>query len=717
MLKYSMEDIKNTFNEYIHLKNTSNYLDEFGGSIFATVFILLIFAYTCSYIYIKTNLKNLKDEFEIKRCHPAYIPFVSMIQKDPNMSSVEMTRANFTYCANRILHTISDGYMAPMTYTITIMSGLMTSAIGDINAIRNKFADIINNIANIDKEIMYRVMSTVIPLQQVFIKMKDNLEKSVGVFVTGIFATTGGLYIVEGFVKTFITLIVSAMVALLAMILPLLLFFFTAPLAAIPLAAFVALSAFVTVVIIKMSPLYNLPTTSVPNKPSVHSCFDQQTLIKVANGSWKYIYELELNEELYGENHVVAIFKMSSVDVQMYNYKQIIVSGSHRVFLTWNQYNAYFNTEKRGHSHDEEYHLVDKALYAEFLYERHGTSRRGVWMYVRELPDAIPIESYKQPFIWCLNTTKKYIELAGIANDIITKKVDIEPVYAMDWDEIVCREDADTLKRNFERSTDILFPSFVSLEPSLIHKYFESGFAAGTGIYMADGSIRTIENIHVHDMLLSPNVEHNSHIADAKYMTYNRATGEYVPIERLGHINRVLGIVKVSKKNLAMKLMRYTHEMLYNTCETFYMLDDRKNDIIAAQNITVIGNKQGFSNYNLIQWSPHHNGFCPCPCPYEVVNASVKHQHSSFIKCHNRMGCVNEMGNTVAIIKKPVREDVGGMWNYLKSWVYTQEQVEEAVDEEVDEGHIYHLITSEGMFYTEGFIVGDYNYGLDVWNT
>lgn len=714
-----MEDIKNTFNEYIHLKNTSNYLDEFGGSIFATMFILLIFAYTCSYIYIKTNLKNLKDEFEIKRCHPGYIPFVSMIQQDPNMSSVEMTRANFVYCANRILHTISDGYMAPMTYTVTIMSGLMTSAIGDINAIRNKFADIINNIANIDKEIMYRTLSTLIPLQQVFIKMKDNLEKSVGVFVTGLFATTGGLYIVEGFVKTFITLIIGAMVALLAIILPLLLFFFTAPLAAIPLAAFVALSAFVTVVIVKMSPLYNLPTTSIPNKPSVHSCFDPQTLIKVANGKWKYIYELELNEELDGGNSVVAIFKMSSVNVQMYNYKQIIVSGSHRVFLSWNQYNTYFNTEKRGHNTiipDERDTLIDKALYAGFLYERHGVSRRGTWVYVRELPDAIPIETYKQPFIWCLNTTNKYIELAGISNDNITKKMDIEPVYAMDWDEIVCREDADTLKRNFERGTDILFPSFVSLEPQLIHKYFDSGFAAGTGIYMADGSVRCIENIHVHDMLLSPNVEHNSHIPDARYTIYNRATGEYVPMERLGHVNRVLGIVKVSKKNLAMKMMRYTHEMLYNTCETFYMLDERKHDIIAAQNITVIGNKQGFANYNLVQWSPHHNGFCPCKCPYDVVNPDVKHQHSHAIKCHTRSGCVNEIGNTVAIIKKREIEEKAGMWDYLKSWIYKQEEVHEDVEDEVDEGHIYHLVTSEGMFYAEGFIMGDYNYGIDVWN-
>jgi len=98
------------------------------------------------------------------------------------------------------------------------------------------------------------------------------------------------------------------------------------------------------------------------------------------DGTFKHIDELKINDVLYDGSMITAKIQVTAKDLTMYNLKGIIVSESHIV----NHY--------------------------------------GNWIPVRDHPLAIKIRDYNEPYLYCLNTSRKTIVLNGIT--------------FTDWDEI-----------------------------------------------------------------------------------------------------------------------------------------------------------------------------------------------------------------------------------------------------------------------------------------
>jgi hypothetical protein len=673
-----IDEFKNTFKGMIHLKNTSSYLDEFGGSLFMTMLILIAFFYICAYFYVSSQLKNLRKDWTHIRCHPGYIPFASMINPDPHMGAAEFTQQNFSYCTNNILTSIAQYFTLPFTYAISVFVGLFETMIKDANIIRNKFADLVNNIISIDKEIMRRILTTVIPIQHMVIKLRDMYKKAVGTLVTGAFTIASGLYIVEMLVKNFITLMIMALYIILAIIIPLLWFFFTWPLAIPPIITFATMAAFLLAVVIILAPVYDIPNTTVPQKPSVPSCFDMQTLLKMNDGSWKYIYELKPYDVLEGGNRITSVFKLSANGVDMYSYKKLIVSGTHRVFISWSEYYDIFgvqvdNSLNKTETNDDMYNAENK---------------KGIWVMVKDIkaPYAVKCENYRQRHIYCLNTEQKYIQLYSVS-EIKECKSKLEKIYALDWDEIMTREHAQNLYMNIQKTTGIELPR---LSPSLFHAYMESGMSGKNSVFMADGSTKRLCDVVVGDILLSPNVENFKHIAGSIYTKYDPIMKAFVPFNKRGHKNRVLGVVKIGKTDMRLAPICYTRDMLRGIVGT-----SPDSEIEATQNNTIIGIKDGkFELHNLMVRTPHFEGYCDC----------VDELRAKF------SGCLREVheDEPEVVYKEEIHSPSWGefFYSYLSNTKKTEEK---------NVNVYYHLITTEGMFYVGGCIFADYNMGIDYW--
>lgn len=670
-----VDNLKNTFESMIHLKNTSSYLDEFGGSLFMTMLILIVFFYICSYFYVASQLKNLRKDWTHIRCHPAYIPFASMINPNPHMGASEFTQQNFAYCTNNILTSIAQYFTLPFTYAISVFVGLFETMIKDVNIIRNKFSDLVNNIISIDKEIMRRILTTVIPIQHMVIKLRDMYKKAVGTLMTGAFTIASGLYIVEMLVKNFITLMAMALYVILAIIIPLLWFFFTWPLAIPPIITFATMSAFLLATIIILAPIYDIPNTSVPQKPSVPSCFDTQTLLKMNDGTWKYINELKPDDVLEGGNRITSVFKLSAEGVDMYSYKNLIVSGTHRVFVSCDEYYKMVGVQE-----------CKNDLYQDFM----NDDGNGVWVMVKNMGTsyAMKCDNYKQPYIYCLNTEEKYVVVYSVS-EIKDGKSKLTKIYALDWDEIMTKDHANNLYMNIQKETGIELPS---LSPSLFHAYMESGMSGKNSIFMANGSVKELRDIVVGDVLLSPNVENFKHIRGAKYWKYNAIMKSFIPIERRGHKNRVLGLVKISKTDLRLAPISYTRDMLRGIVHTYYGMEN-EYEIEATQNNTIIGLKDGkFELHNLMVRSPHYEGYCDC----------VDELRAKF------SGCLREVHEDEVVYKEESHSPSWGEFFY--SYLSNTKKTEEKNDE-----YYYHLITTEGMFCVGGYVFADYNMGIDYW--
>jgi hypothetical protein len=146
------------------------------------------------------------------------------------------------------------------------------------------------------------------------------------------------------------------------------------------------------------------------------------------------ISDIKNGDILYDNNEVTAIIKVESSGSVMYKLNDnIVVSDSHMI---------------------------------QYL---------GKWIPTSKHPNAIKIGKYKEPYLYCLNTTNK--------NIIIDKFV------FSDWDEI------------YDDELDEVITTSELNKLSDIHKYLDGGFKGNTKIKLLSGEYKEIKNIDVNDQL------------------------------------------------------------------------------------------------------------------------------------------------------------------------------------------------------------------------
>jgi hypothetical protein len=196
----------------------------------------------------------------------------------------------------------------------------------------------------------------------------------------------GAYFTLQSLMGAIIQFIIIILIAMSIVILSLWLGFFTWPAAVAMTAVFVAISIPLTIIVVFMTQMLHIHTSSVPSIPRGRkpSCFDENTefIVKTEDNKevFKKIKDLQLYDILKNDSKITTILKLDAKNETMYRLNNVIVSGSHSVL---------YNNK---------------------------------WVLVKEHPKSKIIGNYKKPYLYCINTDTKYIE---INNTIF-----------VDWDEI-----------------------------------------------------------------------------------------------------------------------------------------------------------------------------------------------------------------------------------------------------------------------------------------
>jgi hypothetical protein len=350
------------------------YFDQYGFTFVLFIIItilLIIFVGSCIALQ---NIQPIKQDWINQRCKPYIIPIAGFINKPDNMSFNEFTSQNFAYCTQNILKGISGFAVEPLTYitnNITNLMNYMKEATNDIRAVTDKTRSF---FATIVEEIMGRILNVIIPLQQIIIKFKDFILKVQGTMTAGLFTVFGAYLTLKSLLGAIVKFVVSILIAMAAMIFIFWLFPFTWGTAIAGTATFVALAIPLALILTFMTRVLGIDTgLSIPGlqKPSL-KCFDKNTKIKMNDDTLKSISEIGVGEKMYGNNLITSKIVVESHGSIMYNLFGIIVSDSHKVKYNEN------------------------------------------WISICEHPYAIKIEDYSEPFLYCINTENKCIEIDGI---------------------------------------------------------------------------------------------------------------------------------------------------------------------------------------------------------------------------------------------------------------------------------------------------------------
>lgn len=424
------------------------YFDQYGFSLILFILItiaLMIFIGSCLAL---ANIQPIQQDWPNQRCKPYIIPIAGLINKPPNMSFNDFTAQNFNYCAQNILKGITGFAVEPLTFitkTLTTLVNYMKEAINDIRAITSKVRTFFITVV---QEIMGRLLNVMIPLQQIIIKFKDFAAKIQGTMTAGLFTTLGAFITLKSLLGVIVRFIITILITLAAMIAIFWIFPFTWGTAIASTAIFVAVAIPLSLILAFMTDVLGISTGM--SIPSV-KCFDKNTKIIMNNGTIKTISEIEVGEKICGNNLITSKIIVEAKGSVLYNLNGVIVSDSHIV-----KYN-------------------DK------------------WVRVDEHPCAVKIEKYNEPYLYCINTENKTIEI----NNILFT----------DWDEIY---DDDLEKIKNIKIKNVLFESNKTLNYTMddifvnsldIHRYLDGGFEQTTEIKLKNGVTKNIKNISIGDIL------------------------------------------------------------------------------------------------------------------------------------------------------------------------------------------------------------------------
>ena len=418
-----------------------SYFDNYGSSVFIFIVLIIILFLSFAYFQVMNQLKPIKDDWAAKRCSPKVIPFAGLINKPDNMSIVDFTGQNFTYCMQNILTSITGDAVQPLTYITAGLSEIFKELFEALQFIRNMMANIRASMASIAKEILGRVLNIMTPLQTIIIAVMDSMQKINGVLTAGLYTSLGTYYALKSLLGAIVQFIIIILIILVGLILGMWILPFTWPLAMTMTAVFVSVAIPMAIIIGFMTDVLHVRTDlSIPGVPKP-SCFDKNTNIKMHDGSFKFISEIEVGERLENNILVTAKMKLDAKGSIMYNLNGTIVSGTHTI--------------------------------------KHGD----IWMPVSKYPHKILIEKYEEPYLYCLNTE--------------TKRIHINDFIFVDWDELT----EDDIKQLSNTDSEVQAKGSTFKSTLDIHKYLDGGFVENTIITLLDGSKREIKDIQTGDVL------------------------------------------------------------------------------------------------------------------------------------------------------------------------------------------------------------------------
>ena len=353
-----------------------SYFDLYGNSVIIFILITLFVFLVYSYCKIMQTKEAIADDWINQRCKPQNIPFAGFISKPDGQTAFQYTSDNFQYCVQNILASIMGYALQPFQYMIQSLTTIFAKMADSIQQIREIINRLRNNFRKFAEDVLSRILNIMIPIQRIFIALMDAFQKIQGVMTGGLYTMLGSYYTLQSLMGAILELIIKVLVTLVIIIVGLWVMPFTWPAAASMSAVFLAISIPLAIIIVFMTEVLHIKSSKIPKL----RCFDRKTRIHLDDGTFKHIEEIKPKDRLWDGSMVTAKIQVTAEDLKMYNLNGTIVSESHIV------------------------------------------NHNGNWIPVRDHPLAIKILNYREPYLYCINTTSKIIILN---NTIFT-----------DWDEI-----------------------------------------------------------------------------------------------------------------------------------------------------------------------------------------------------------------------------------------------------------------------------------------
>lgn len=248
------------------------FFEKFGKDVIFALVIGIVLIGINIYLYIINNLKGLRNKWNDTdspiNCNPLYMPFASIINPPPDGNNLKYIEDNANQC---------------------IQKGLQ----GQANTLANPVAAVLDTLINALKGVVEILIEFIVIMGKIVdstILLLNNLNFSMNESIT---------------LNNNITYSISSV-----------------------------MDIFTTIITVfgYIGEGFSLFGMSLINSVNPAACFDKNTTLLMKDGYDKKISDIMVGDELLYDGYVTSIMKLTSNNVQMYVYNDVIVSGSHYVY-------------------------------------------------------------------------------------------------------------------------------------------------------------------------------------------------------------------------------------------------------------------------------------------------------------------------------------------------------------------------------------------------
>ena len=323
-------DDKETLNERLSVIWSSSFYDMYGGSIFISSIVCLLFIFIVGYIGYTLFLDYVRDNWNKLQCTPPYMLIADKVIQDSSRTPEQIREDNFNICLDEIEKT-SFKTVEPQ---ITRANDLLKKETENVTKSIEQTEKDIEKVKEIQTSHYDSIQGTFKYIsfvsQTIVSQMKDFLGRFGAMTITGVYAMEKTFDAFISGIQRMRTIAIT-MISFMVLFIPVLLAgIFVEPIISTSLIILTAMTGILPMVGLMVHTISYSTTLTNPNIVPA-ACFHENTPIQIDGECVPISYILP--GDIIGDNvRVTSTVKiMCPEDQKMIRYKGIIMTNEHRI--------------------------------------------------------------------------------------------------------------------------------------------------------------------------------------------------------------------------------------------------------------------------------------------------------------------------------------------------------------------------------------------------
>jgi len=174
-------------NAITELYHTREYLDVHGVDVLITISIVATITMITGYSNYQSMLQAIRADWDVYRCNPLVMPFSGLVMPVEGVSWNSINMENFQYCIKKDTAISLGIAVMPLEFvlytTVSFMDGLL-DGVQTAMAITQWLLEMVLAQA---RELINKIKTFVVPIQEILIYIRDALAKSNAVFTLSLY--------------------------------------------------------------------------------------------------------------------------------------------------------------------------------------------------------------------------------------------------------------------------------------------------------------------------------------------------------------------------------------------------------------------------------------------------------------------------------------------------------------------------------------------------